>query len=369
MSNHQLSQPQLLGMKDTEKALKEELSQNFNGHGQRLRMMGKLVLAVLKMCTVNFAQLALVINPSVQVDSNFKRIQRFMKGYRFCQRCFVQFAWSLYGTQGDWIALSMDRTNWKFGRANINILTIGISWRGTAIPLVWMLLDKQGQSNQGERILLMERLLNCLNQDQQTRIRYLLMDREFAAHKWLTHLRSKPFSFIIRIRKDARVRKPGQMKECSAWRSFRTASFRALRKPRVLFGHRLYMAGQQISTKEYLILISDRTLAHGSQLYAERWGIEVFFGSCKSRGFNFEDTHLTKLERINTLIFVLAIAFIWALKTGEFLLEQGYQIPIKDLKKRKAKLVSIFRFGLDYIKHKLLNFLSLFLEIGLLSCT
>lgn len=356
-------------MKDTEKALKEELSRNFIGHGQRLNMMSKLVLAVLKMCTVNFAQLALVVNPLIRVDSNFKRIQRFVKGYRFCTRCFVQFAWSLYGTQGGWIALSMDRTNWKFGRANINILTIGISWRGTAIPLVWMLLDKQGQSNQTERIVLLERLLNCLSHEQQARIRYLLMDREFAAHKWLTHLRTKSFCFIIRIRKDAKVRKPGQMKECPAWRLFQTDSLRALRKPRVLFGHRLYMAGQKIAAREYLILISDRPLAHGAQLYAERWGIEVFFGSCKSRGFNFEDTHLTKLERINTLIFVLAIAFIWALKTGEFLLEQGHQIPIKDLKKRKAKLVSIFRLGLDFIKHKLLNFLSLFLEIGLLSCT
>jgi len=188
-------------MKDTEKALKEELSRNFVGHGQRLNMMSKLVLAVLKMCTVNFAQLALVVNPSVQVDSNFKRIQRFVKGYSFCTRCFVQFAWSLYGTQGDWIALSMDRTNWKFGRVNINILTIGISWRGTAIPLVWMLLDKQGQSNQTERILLLERLLTCLSEEQQARIRYLLMDREFGAHHWITHLRSKPFGFVIRIRR------------------------------------------------------------------------------------------------------------------------------------------------------------------------
>ena len=43
-------------MKDTENALKEELLLNFKGHGQRLTMMSKLVLAILKMCTVNFAQ-------------------------------------------------------------------------------------------------------------------------------------------------------------------------------------------------------------------------------------------------------------------------------------------------------------------------
>jgi len=356
-------------MKDTEKALKEELSQRFIGQGQRLTMMSKLVLAVFKMCTVNFSQLALVVNPRVKVDSNFKRIQRFMKGYRFCQRCFVQFAWSLYGTQGEWIALSMDRTNWKFGKSNINILTIGISWRGTAIPLVWMLLDKRGQSSQDERILLLEKLLDCLNKEQRHRIRYLLMDREFAAREWLTHLRKKPFAFIIRIRKDAKVRKPGQMKEKPAWSLFQTSSFRVLRKPRVLFSHRLFIAGQQISAKEYLILISDLPLTHGTQLYGERWGIEVFFGCCKRRGFNFEDTHLTKLERINTLIFILAMAFIWALKTGEVLLDKGHQIPIKRLKNRRAKLYSIFRLGLDNIKHKLLNFLSLFFEIGLLSCT
>jgi hypothetical protein len=108
VSNQQLPHPQLLSMKDTEKALKEELSPNFNGHGQRLNMMSKLVLAVLKMCTVNFAELSQVINAAVKVESNFKRIQRFMKGYSFCQRCFVQFAWSFYGTQGDWVALSMD---------------------------------------------------------------------------------------------------------------------------------------------------------------------------------------------------------------------------------------------------------------------
>lgn len=356
-------------MKDTEKALKEELSRYFIGQGQRLTMMSKLVLAVLKMCTVNFAQLALVINPCVQVGSNFKRIQRFMKGYQFCQRQFVQFAWSLYGNQGKWIALTMDRTNWKFGRLNINILTIGISWRGTAIPLVWMLLNKRGQSNQAERMLLLERLLNCLHQEQAKRIRYLLMDREFAANHWLTYLRKRKISFLIRIRKDAKIRKPGQMKERHAWRLFQTDSFRRLRKPRIVFGHRLYVAGQQISAKEYLILISDLPLTHGATLYAERWGIEVFFGACKTRGFNFEDTRLNKLERINTLVFILAIAFIWALKTGEILLEKGHQIPIKNLKTRKARLLSIFRVGLDFIKHKLLNFLSLFNQIGLLSCT
>ena len=356
-------------MKDIEKALKEELSVHFVGHGQRKTMLCKLVLAVLKMSTVNFSRLALVINSTVKTCSNFKRIQRFVKQYSFSRRSFVQFAWALYGIKGDWIALSMDRTNWKFGKANINILTIGISWRGTAIPLVWMLLNKRGQSNQSERILLLEKLLGCLSNVQKSRIRYLLMDREFGAHDWLHYLQKRGICFVVRIRKDARVRLPGKHREIHAWRLFRTDSFRALRKRRVVFGHRLFIAGQKIGEKEYLILLSNESLSKGRQLYGERWGIEVFFSSLKTRGFNFEDTHLKIPDRINTLIFILAIAFIWCLKTGEHLLENGHQIPIKQLKKRKARLVSIFRLGLDHIKHKLLNFLSLFVEIKFLSCT
>lgn len=356
-------------MKDTEKALKEKLSVHFLGQSQRLTMMSKLILAVLKMSTVNFSKLSLVLNPLVKKDSNFKRIQRFIKSYRFCQRCFVQFAWSLYGNQGDWIALSMDRTNWKFGKVNINILTIGISWRGTAIPLVWMMLKKRGQSNQTERINLLFSLLTCLSKEQKKSIRFLLMDREFAAMDWLAYLKKQPFHFVIRIRKDAKVRRPGKLPERHAYKLFECKDFRALRKQRILFGHRLYIGGQKISATEYLILISDIPLKHGTQIYSQRWGIEVFFGACKKRGFNFESTHLTKLERINTLVFILALAFIWALKTGEHLIDNGHQVPIKQLKNRRAKLFSIFRIGLDFIKTKLLNFLSLFNEIGLLSCT
>ena len=98
-------------------------------------------------------------------------------------------------------------------------------------------------------------------------------------------------------------------------------------------------------------------------------GIEIFFVAWKTRGFNFEDTHLTKLPRINTLIFIIAIAFIWALKTGEYQLENGHQIHTKNFKDCKTKLFSIFRVGLDHLKEKLLNFLNLGQEIKLMSCT
>lgn len=77
--------------KNKEKALKEELSQYFLGSHQRLTVLSKMILAVLQMSSVNYSKLALVLNPLVKVSSNFKRIQRFMRYYSFCERRFVQW--------------------------------------------------------------------------------------------------------------------------------------------------------------------------------------------------------------------------------------------------------------------------------------
>ena len=360
-------------MKDTEKVLKEELSKIFEGQSQRLTMLSKLIIAMLKLGTVSYSKLCIAVNPLVKRDSNFKRIQRFMKAFSFGQKAYVNFAWRLFvdseKNAEKWIALSIDRTNWKFGKRNINILLIGISYRGTAIPLIWKMLDKRGNSSQQERIDLMNNLLNILTDEQTKKIRCLLADREFIGKQWITYLKGLSFTFFIRIRNNALVRKAGATKEVHAKRLFNCLHFRSLRKSRLLFGHQLYLGGQKVGKEEWLIIISDTSVKHAEKYYGERWGIEVFFGACKRRGFNFEDTHVTKLDRVSNIVFLIAIAFCWALRTGESILENGHQIPIKKLKNRRAKLYSIFRIGLDRLKELLLNYLSINYEIGLLSCT
>ena len=56
--------------------------------------------------------------------------------------------------------------------------------------------------------------------------------------------------------------------------------------------------------------------------HARRWEIETLFGALKSRGFNFEDTHLTHPDRIGKLLALLALAFAWTYRTGQALAER-----------------------------------------------
>ncbi|MCL1123003.1 hypothetical protein [Shewanella surugensis] len=62
--------------------------------------------------------------------------------------------------------LTMDRTNWKYGNLNINILMLGICYKGRAIPVCWSMLNKKGNSNTAERIELVSRFMSIFGKER-----------------------------------------------------------------------------------------------------------------------------------------------------------------------------------------------------------
>jgi hypothetical protein len=46
----------------------------------------------------------------------------------------------------------LDRTNWKFGSKDINILALAIVYQGFAFPLLFTMMPKFGNSSTSERI-------------------------------------------------------------------------------------------------------------------------------------------------------------------------------------------------------------------------
>jgi hypothetical protein len=102
--------------------------------------------------------------------------------------------------------------------------------------------------------------------------------------------------------------------------------------------------------------------------YARRWEIETLFKAFKTQGFDFESTHLTRAERVESLIALMSIALVWAHQVGEWL-SQTKPIPIKT---HARKLYSTFRHGLDYLRQLLFapeaRKTELYACMGLLSC-
>ncbi|MCZ8167577.1 MAG: IS4 family transposase, partial [Flavobacterium sp.] len=88
----------------------------------------------------------------------------------------------------------------------------------------------------------------------------------------------------------------------------------------------------------------------------------------KTSGFNIEDTHVTHQERLEKLIALVMIAFLWCYKIGDYIDNQIKPIKIKNHGRRA---VSVFKLGLDYLSNCLLSKFNK-LEINLiqfLSCT
>lgn len=93
--------------------------------------------------------------------------------------------------------LCLDRTNWKIGARDVNILMLAIATRRFRGQLMWTVLDKAGNSNSDERIALMRRYLALFGAGS---VRLLLADREFIGLKWLNFHEHSGTPFAIRVK-------------------------------------------------------------------------------------------------------------------------------------------------------------------------
>ncbi|MDP0561254.1 MAG: transposase [Candidatus Endonucleobacter sp. (ex Gigantidas childressi)] len=73
----------------------------------------------------------------------------------------------------------------------------------------------------------------------------------------------------------------------------------------------LYIAARR-TLKGLLIVVATKKPGSIIDDYSKRWSIETMFGNLKSRGFDLESTHMTKLDRMDKLMGLLTIAVVWS---------------------------------------------------------
>lgn len=120
------------------------LKQYFNFHKSRSDCLAQLVIAMITVKTVNFTHLATAFITKSLPDSCYKRIQRFFRFLTFDPFTVASMVITLFGLKNKQLKLALDRTNWKFGRIDINILMLTVAHKGIALPLMWSCLKKKG---------------------------------------------------------------------------------------------------------------------------------------------------------------------------------------------------------------------------------
>lgn len=246
--------------------------------------------------------------------------------------------------------LILDRTNWQWGKRDINILFLCIAYKKIAIPIFWLVLNKKGNSSTRERAAIVQRFLDVFGEGN---IAGILGDREFIGKQWFAYLKKRKITFYFRIKKDADTLNSSGKSISVGWLFHGLASHtpRIIQNERPIYGHKLFIAGMKIDD-DFLIVVTNADPSNAIEVYAIRWEIESMFGCLKSKGFYFEDTRITDRDRIKKLIAVLAIAYCWAYKTGEWRHQYEKTIP---LKKHGRPQYSWFRYGLDWIANRLMQ--------------
>lgn len=332
------------------RSLERTLIDNLPWNKARIKFVARFLLALYAMRTVNLSTLATAFSGHAKEESNYKRLQRFLREFEMPYAELALFIVKLLGVPGPY-TLALDRTNWKVGAVDLNILMLSIVYRGIGIPVVWTVLAKAGNSDTSERTTVIEIFLDLFGAQN---IACLLGDREFVGREWFRFLKQHRIKFQMRLHKNTLVRN-GRGQYAHAWRLFcRTRINCPLVIPEVrkMWGMELYLSGCRLKDGEYLILVSSEFCEKSQEQYCKRWGIESLFGALKSRGFNLEDTHLKDAERLSRLLALLALAFTWAFVVGL------WQASVKELKLKKHGYPpkSVFRRGLDILCRLVTNF-------------
>jgi hypothetical protein len=306
----------------------------------RLSCLGTLLVSILRHRTVNLVKLSAEAAGGTRSESLYRRFQNFFLRFAMPLEDVGRLVISKLPRPADGWVLSMDRTNWKYGKTHINILVVAVVINKVAMPVVWMVLPqstKRGNSHTDQRVRLMVRLLRILPAKE---IKALTMDREFVGKRWLLWLDGQGVKYIARIRGNTLV-------DGEAAGRHRLAG--QLRSPRArsIWGLALVFSGCRITganrRDDFLYLVSNHY--HGkdaTRLYRQRWGIEQVFSHFKKRGFDLETTHMSDGEKIEKLFAVLTLAFLMSYGWG---CEMKKAAPLVSSQKRK----SIFRLGLDRI--------------------
>jgi hypothetical protein len=244
------------------------------------------------------------------------------------------------------LVIAIDRTEWQLGTRWVNVLMLSVGYKNLSLPLFWIVLEEKGCSDNVER----KAILECFISEFGTQsIKFVTADREFASKEWLEFLVERKISFRLRIKASAQITdKRGKTirasKMCQTLKIGERMEFQRRRK---LWKQSVFAAVCRKQDGDNVIVVSSERSGRILLEYSQRWQIETLFGCLKTRGFRLEDTHLTKSERISSLLSLLTLAFCWGILAGEFAV---HQTPLK-IKKHSRLEKSIFRLGLETLRN------------------
>jgi hypothetical protein len=232
---------------------------------------------------------------------------------------------------------------------NCVTLMISLVWGKRSIPIIWVTRQgKKGHFPEQMHIDLLSSLSNILEGMGINERIVILGDGEFDGEQWVKFIESKKWEYVFRTSLDRKVNHNGDTFPISQLHVdvYLECGF-------ALFGvnnsHAILWKGKHY--KDPIPLITNMEIAKmACRYYKKRFAIETLFKDIKSNGFNIHKVKISAPDRIQNLLIVVALAFLFAFALGKAAKKAGQNLA-QVYRIDRIKNLSDFKFGV-----KILNF-------------
>jgi hypothetical protein len=313
-----------------------------NKSNKKIEATAGIIKGMVMSRSVSSTRCASYMPGNAKLESKIKRVERcYAKSYVDEEEA-VHFLCSNF-SQDSGVICSLDRTNWEYGKNDINALVLyGKGFSSCGMINLKLLDNKGGSSNFNDR----KHVLEVVLANMKEKIRVLLCDREFFSFEFADYLISVDLPFVIRIKKSLKCAKRLIKILKNAGKTIREAWIGKFK------GKDIYLDLSAKKKKgDYLILVSYK-VANPLKMYRNRWSIECFFKCLKTAGFNIEATKLTLLPRLQSLFLLCGMAYAFCVKIGLYVHNKIEKIKFK--KTLNCYQFTFFRYGLDWLTRVIL---------------
>lgn len=306
-------------------------------------------------------QLRQVANRVVYPDKETSLVERFR---RFLQNenIVVKSEFSpflklvLSGLSQSQLVLAIDST--KVGGGCL-CLMVSVVYKSRALPVCWVVFKgRKGHSSTDLQVALLQTLKSLLPAEQAV---ILLGDGEFDGSELVTWVEQHtPWRYVCRTAHRLLIEHENE------WRALNEIELAP--EEELFLTNVLFTQSQQVGPLNILVVWHPEKKEHwffvtnftdpsqARKWYRKRFSIETLFSDVKGRGFNLDKTRIWKPERLNRLIFAVALAYIFTVFLGVELIRHG---PFAKLFRTDRFYHSLFQLGLSYLHHLLKSCLPL----------
>ena len=140
-------------------ALREKLRPHVGLSKSRLETLCLMLIGMVSARTVNLSHIASERPREALIASTYRRLQRFFQHVRLAPDWSAALVIRLLGLRGRW-QLALDRTQWKVGAKDVNILMLAVITPRLRVPLMWSLIEGAGTSD-SDTMAAMNFLMTC----------------------------------------------------------------------------------------------------------------------------------------------------------------------------------------------------------------